>query len=87
MYLLSVGELCLDFLRMGMRNLTLNHLLTIRGLTGRDLARRLDTTESTVSRWRRGLEPSPAMKRRLAEVLELTDAELDALGWREAVHG
>jgi transcriptional regulator with XRE-family HTH domain len=63
--------------------LTLNHVLATRGLNGKQLAHQLGTTESTVSRWRRGLEPSETMKARISEALDLAEAEVVALGWAE----
>lgn len=61
----------------------LNALLTQRGLTGKELAQRLGTTESTVSGWRRGLVPSRPNRERIYAELEVTPLEIDGLGWEK----
>lgn len=61
-------------------NATPNHLRALRdraSLTQQDIAEALQVDTGTVSRWERGLvHPHPAQRRRLAEVLEVTVAEL-----------
>lgn len=54
-----------------------------RGATSRDLAVSLQTTESTVSRWRNGIKPSPLNRRRIIRKLKLTEQEIADLGWAE----
>lgn len=64
---------------------TLNHLLAIRGLNGKQFARLLDTTESEVSRLRAKQTDKITPKRReqIIEALELTAGEVAALGWEK----
>lgn len=69
------------------QKLSLNHVLAVRGLNGKALAKRLDATESTVSRLRNGLEPSEDMKRRIIGALDLNEHEIRGLGWEESESG
>lgn len=52
-----------------------------RGITNRELAHKLRTAESAVSRWRNGLRPGEKFQARIAKALDLTDAEISELGW------
>lgn len=63
-----------------------NHLPQImsdRGITNRELAIVTGTNESQVSRWRSGVTPNPAYRRKIIRKLKLTDEEISALGWPE----
>jgi hypothetical protein len=66
---------------------TLHELLLSRDRTGQWLAREVETTESTVSKWRRGLIPSEANRKRIYATLEATQEEIAALGWEQEVVG
>lgn len=60
---------------------TFNDILKSREMTGRALARAVDTPESYVSSLRNGLRPGVAMQRRISEALSLTPQEIEDLGW------
>lgn len=47
----------------------LDALLYVEGLTGAWLARTMETSEGTISRWRRGLPPSERKQKQIARVL------------------
>lgn len=61
----------------------LNGLLDARGRNGRWLAREVDSTEATVSNWRRGLIPSESKRHQIYKALNATDDEIAALGWEK----
>jgi ribosomal protein L29 len=56
-------------------------LLDLRELSGRELAKILDTGETEVSRLRRGMAVSEKRKKTLIRKLKLTDAEIAEIGW------
>jgi len=66
---------------------SLSDLLLSRDRTGQWLARELDTTESTVSKWRRGLVPSKTNRERIYAKLEATESEIALLGWEKEPAG
>jgi hypothetical protein len=63
--------------------LSLSDLLLSRRRSSKWLARELDTTEATVSRWRKAPVPSEANRRAIYAALQLTDEEIAALGWEK----
>lgn len=66
----------------------LTEILDDRGMNGRQLAVAANITEATVSQLRRGLRPGAQVRERVVKALDLTAAELAALGWtKEAVNG
>lgn len=54
-----------------------------RDLRGYRLAQLLGTTESQVSRWKRGLPPGSGYRKKIIRKLKLTEAEIKRLGWSE----
>jgi transcriptional regulator with XRE-family HTH domain len=66
---------------------SLTDLLRERELTGRQLARMADTTESSVSQIRRGLVPGKELRKRIYKALKATDEEIAALGWEKETAG
>jgi len=62
---------------------SLGDLLVSRDRSSKWLARELDTTESTVSRWRGGLIPVKSNRDRVYAALGLSAEEIEALGWEK----
>lgn len=62
---------------------TLNEVLADRKMTGKALARAVDTTEGYVSAFRNGKRPGRDLVQRMTDALNLTEAEIVALGWNE----
>lgn len=56
----------------------LDHQLWLKEIRNRDLAKKTGISEQNVSRFRRGLRPSPADRKKIARALKLTEADL---GW------
>lgn len=66
--------------------ISFNNVLASREMSGAALARAISTGEATISRLRNGMRPGDDLAKRITEALNLTDAELVALGWaRESV--
>lgn len=63
------------------QNITLTTLLALRGMPQAALARAVSSSEASVSRWCKGLEPSVSKQRQIADTLELTEHEFACLGW------
>lgn len=68
--------------RMSLRHeTTFNRVLASRGISGAALARAIGTGEGNVSRVRNGMRPGENLAKRISEALNLTDEEIEALGW------
>lgn len=62
---------------------SLDALMTARGLKNRELATVIGSTETGVSKWRRGLKPGKRYREKIVAAMDLTEAEVGALGWKE----
>jgi hypothetical protein len=62
---------------------SLDALMTARGLKNRELATLIGSTETGVSKWRRGLKPGKRYREKIIAAMELTEAAVGALGWKE----
>lgn len=56
-------------------------LMAIRQMTGKQLAEASGSTEPQISLIRNGARPGKKVATRIAAAMNLTDAEIDALGW------
>lgn len=60
---------------------TFDRVLASREMSGAALARAISTGEAVVSRLRNGMRPGDDLVGRITEALNLTESEIDALGW------
>jgi transcriptional regulator with XRE-family HTH domain len=58
----------------------LDFVLWSRGISNKDFAKRLGVDPSYVSKFRKGLEPTERIQKKICRVLDLTTAEL---GWSD----